>query len=35
MEVFITKIRKHLKEATGVELQTIHGIGFKFLLPAA
>lgn len=32
MDVFITKIRKHLKEQPGVELQTIHGIGFKFLL---
>ena len=32
MDVFITKIRKHLKEQEGVELQTIHGIGFKFLL---
>lgn len=32
MDVFITKIRKHLKEQAGVELQTIHGIGFKFLL---
>ena len=31
MDVFITKIRKHLKEQTGVELQTIHGIGFKFM----
>lgn len=32
MDVFITKIRKHLKDQPGVELQTIHGIGFKFLL---
>lgn len=32
MDVFITKIRKHLKDQEGVELQTIHGIGFKFLL---
>ncbi len=31
MDVFITKIRKHLKEQPGVELQTIHGIGFKFI----
>jgi len=34
MDVFITKIRKHLKDQPGVELQTIHGIGFKFLLEA-
>jgi DNA-binding response OmpR family regulator len=33
MDVFITKIRKHLKEVPDVELQTIHGIGFKFILP--
>jgi DNA-binding response OmpR family regulator len=33
MDVFITKIRKHLKDVSGVELQTIHGIGFKFILP--
>lgn len=33
MDVFITKIRKHLKGQPGVELQTIHGIGFKFTLP--
>jgi len=31
MDVFITKIRKHLKAQPGVELQTIHGIGFKFM----
>jgi len=35
MDVFITKIRKHLKEQEGVELQTIHGIGFKFMNPQA
>src|ERR1043165_2698634 len=33
MDVFITKLRKHLKDVSGVELQTIHGIGFKFMLP--
>jgi DNA-binding response OmpR family regulator len=31
MDVFVTKIRKHLKDQPGVELQTIHGIGFKFM----
>lgn len=30
MDVFITKIRKYIKNQPGVELQTIHGIGFKF-----
>lgn len=30
MDVFITKIRKYLKNQTDVKLQTIHGIGFKF-----
>jgi len=33
MDVFITKIRKHLKDIPGVDLQTIHGIGFKFIMP--
>lgn len=32
MDVFITKIRKYLKEANGVDLQTVHGVGFKLLL---
>jgi len=31
MDVFITKVRKYLKEAKKAELQTIHGIGFKFV----
>jgi DNA-binding response OmpR family regulator len=31
MDVFITKVRKYIKEQPGVELQTIHGIGFKFV----
>ena len=30
MDVFITKIRKYIKNQADVELQTIHGIGFKF-----
>lgn len=30
MDVFITKVRKYLKGQKGAELQTIHGIGFKF-----
>lgn len=35
MDVFVTKLRKHLKDQPGVELQTIHGIGFKFNLDSA
>lgn len=30
MDVFITKLRKYLKSEKEAELQTIHGIGFKF-----
>lgn len=33
MDVFITKIRKLLKGHDEVELQTVHGIGFRFILP--
>ncbi len=29
MDVFMTKIRKYLRNATGVDLQTVHGVGFK------
>jgi DNA-binding response OmpR family regulator len=32
MDVFMTKIRKYIKEANGIELQTLHGIGFKFIV---
>ena len=31
MDVFITKVRKYLKNQTATKLQTIHGIGFKFV----
>jgi DNA-binding response OmpR family regulator len=31
MDVFITKIRKYLKNETDIEIQTIHGVGFKFI----
>jgi DNA-binding response OmpR family regulator len=31
MDVFITKLRKYLRSEKQAELQTIHGIGFKFL----
>jgi len=29
MDVFITKIRKYLQEDTSIQLQNIHGVGFK------
>lgn len=32
MDVFVTKLRKYLKPEKLVEIQTIHGIGFKFIL---
>lgn len=32
MDVFMTKIRKYLKNVEGVELQTVHGVGFKLML---
>ncbi len=31
MDVFITKVRKYIKNQVDVKLQTIHGIGFKFI----
>lgn len=30
MDVFMTKIRKHLKSDPSVVLETIHGVGFRF-----
>ena len=29
MDVFITKLRKHLKADPAVKLETIHGVGFQ------
>lgn len=29
MDVFITKLRKYIKGIEGIEIQTIHGVGFK------
>ena len=29
MDVFITKLRKYLKEDDAVKIENIHGIGFK------
>lgn len=33
MDVFVTRLRKHFKPDPAVELETIHGVGFKFNLP--
>lgn len=35
MDVFITKLRKHLRSDTAIEIQTIHGKGFKLLINAS
>ena len=32
MDVFITKLRKYIKGQDGVEIQTIHGVGFKLVI---
>jgi DNA-binding response OmpR family regulator len=29
MDVFITKLRKHLKEDDSVKILNVHGVGFK------
>jgi DNA-binding response OmpR family regulator len=33
MDVYMTKIRKYLKSDTTLSLETIHGIGFRFVTP--
>jgi len=33
MDVFITKLRKHFKADQHVNLETIHGVGFRFNVP--
>jgi two-component system OmpR family response regulator len=33
MDVYITKLRKYLKEEPGIQILNIHGKGFKLLLP--
>lgn len=33
MDVFISKLRKYLKAEPGAILETIHGIGFRFIVP--
>ena len=35
MDVYITKLRKYLKEEPGIQILNIHGKGFKLLLPNA
>lgn len=33
MDVYITKLRKYLKEEPGIQILNIHGKGFKMLIP--
>ncbi len=33
MDVYITKLRKYLKEEPGIQILNIHGKGFKLILP--
>jgi len=33
MDVYITKLRKYLKEEPGIEILNIHGKGFKLIVP--
>ena len=33
MDVFVTKLRKYFKSDPNIELETIHGVGFKFNVP--
>ncbi|PSL48786.1 DNA-binding response OmpR family regulator [Chitinophaga niastensis] len=34
MDVFITKLRKHFKSDPQIKLETVHGVGFRFNIPA-
>ncbi len=34
MDVYITKLRKHLKEDSSVEIINIHGKGYKLIIPS-
>ena len=34
MDVYITKLRKHLKEDESVEIINVHGKGYKLIIPA-
>jgi DNA-binding response OmpR family regulator len=33
MDVFVTRLRKHFKSDPSVQLETIHGVGFRFNAP--
>lgn len=33
MDVFVTKLRKHLKEEASVNIETVHNVGFRFNMP--
>lgn len=35
MDVYITKLRKHLKDDPNVEIKTVHGKGFRLMIPEA
>jgi DNA-binding response OmpR family regulator len=32
MDVFINRLRKYLKNADGISIETIHGVGFRFIV---
>ncbi len=32
MDVYITKLRKYLKEDTDIQIQNVHGVGFKLIV---
>ena len=32
MDVYITKLRKYLKEDSNIEIQNVHGVGFKLIV---
>ncbi len=34
MDVYMTKLRKYLRADAAIILETIHGVGFRFILPA-
>ena len=33
MDVFVTRLRKHFKSDPSVQLETLHGVGFRFNVP--
>ncbi len=32
MDVYITKLRKYFKDEANVDIQNVHGVGFKLVL---